>query len=399
MFGRRWAFNLTLGVTGVFGLIAAGSPNFAAIGCFAALWSFGVGGNLPVDSAVFLEFLPGSHQYLLTVLSIDWAIAQVVATLIAWPLLGNLTCQETQKVCTKGENMGWRYFVITMGGISMIEFFIRFLCFTVYESPKYHMGRGNDEEAVRIVHEVARRNGKTSPLTIEDLKACEPAVGVVHTDAAAAIKRNLEKLNLTHVRALFATKKLAFSTGMIMLVWAFIGLGYPLYNAFIPYIQATRGADFGDGSTYLTYRNSLIIAVLGVPGALLGGAMVQIPKFGRRGALSVSTILTGVFLYASTTALTSDALLGWQCAYNFVSNIMYAVLYAYTPEIFPTKDRGTGNALTATSNRVFGIMAPIIAMFANLKTSAPVYTSGALFLAAGLLVIALPFESQGVASL
>jgi hypothetical protein len=44
---------------------------------------------------------------------------------------------------------------------------------------------------------------------------------------------------------------------------------------------------------------------------------------------------------------------------------MYAVLYAYTPEVFPTKDRGTGNALTATSNRIFGIMAPIIAMFAS----------------------------------
>ena len=383
----------------MFGLLASSSPNFAAIGCFAALWSFGVGGNLPVDSAVFLEVLPGSHQYLLTILSIYWAIAQVVATLIAWPLLGNLTCQETQAVCTRSENMGWRYFVIVMGGISMIEFFIRFVCFTVYESPKYNMGKGNDEEAVRVVHEIARRNGKTSPLTIEDLKACEPAVGVVHTDATARIKRNLEKLNLTHVRALFSTKKLAFSTGMIMLVWAFIGLGYPLYNAFIPYIQATRGADFGDGSTYLTYRNSLIIAVLGVPGALLGGAMVEIKKFGRRGTLSLATILTGVFLYASTTALTSNALLGWQCAYNFVSNVMYAVLYAYTPEIFPTKDRGTGNALTATSNRVFGIMAPIIAMFANLKTSAPVYTSGALFLAAGFLVIALPFESQGVASL
>ena len=51
------------------------------------------------------------------------------------------------------------------------------------------------------------------------------------------------------------------------------------------------------------------------------------------------------------------------------------------------RDRGTGNALTATSNRVFGIMAPIIAMFANLKTSAPVYTSGALFIAAGLICI------------
>lgn len=131
-------------------------------------------------------------------------------------------------------------------------------------------------------------------------------------------------MNLSHVRALFATRKLAYSTSLIMLVWAFIGLGYPLYNAFIPYIQATSGAKFGDGSTYLTYRNSLIIASLGVPGAILGGALVEVPNFGRRGTLAVSTVLTGVFLYASTTALSSAALLGWQCAFNFFSNIMYA---------------------------------------------------------------------------
>lgn len=38
-------------------------------------------------------------------------------------------------------------------------------------------------------------------------------------------------------------------------------------------------------------------------------------------------------------------------------------------------------------------------MFANLKTSTPVYTSGALFIAAGILVSILPFETQGKASL
>lgn len=195
-------------------------------------------------------------------------------------------------------------------------------------------------------------------VTVEDLKACESIGGPIQgTDASAALKRKLEKLNLTHVRSLFATKKLAFSTVLIMAVWAFIGLGYPLYNAFLPYLQFLRGVQYGDGSTYITYRNSLIIAVLGVPGALLGGLLVEIPRFGRKGALAFSTALTGVFLYASTTAATSNALLGWNCAYSFFSNIMYAVLYGYTPEIFPTKDRGTGNALTATANRVFGIMA------------------------------------------
>jgi hypothetical protein len=357
-----------------------------------------------VDSAIFLEFLPGTHQYLLTVLSINWALAQVFATLVAWPLLGNLTCEATDENCTRKKNMGWRYFMITMGGVALLMFLLRFVAFTIFESPKFLMGKGRDEEAVRVVHEVARRNGKTSTLTLEDLQACANLAGPgtpaqVQTSATATVKRNLQKIDASHIKALFATKKLAFSTTIITVVWAFLGLAYPLYNSFLPYIQQSRGAEFGDGSTYLTYRNSLIIAVLGVPGCILGGVFVETPHVGRKGTLSLSTVLTGVFLYGSTTALTSDALLGWNCAFNFISNIMYAVLYSYTPEIFPTKDRGTGNAITASANRIFGIMAPVVAMFANLETSAPVYVSGALFIAAGVLVLILPFESRGKASL
>jgi len=163
-----------------------------------------------------------------------------------------------------------------MGGISLIEFVIRFVFFTVYESPKFYMGKGMDEKAVEIVHEVARRNGKTTSLTVADLKACGELPHAKEHAGSAAITRKLKQLDLTHVQALFASRKLAITTSLLMLIWAFIGLGYPLYNAFIPYIQATSGAKFGDGSTYLTYRNSLIIAVLGVPGALLGGLLVEV---------------------------------------------------------------------------------------------------------------------------
>ena len=78
---------------------------------------------------------------------------------------------------------------------------------------------------------------------------------------------------------------------------------------------------------------------------------------------------------------------------------MYGVLYALSPELFPTKNRGTGNALVAAANRVFGIMAPIIALCANLATSVPIYISGALFIVAGFLALLLPFEPRGKASL
>lgn len=420
VFGRKPAFNLTLGTAAFWGMVSASSPNFAAIGVFAAFWSFGVGGNLPVDSAIFLEFLPASHQYLLTVLSVDWALAQVLTTLVAWPLLGYHTCQEDQ-TCVRSANMGWRYFVIAMGGITLLMFLVRFLCFRIFESPKYLMGKGLDEDAVRVVHEVARRNGRAElcALTVADLKACEPEGYVAQTSAATAVRRRLEAVSFSKVQVLFRTPRLARSTAIIMTVWGLIGLAYPLYNAFLPFILATRGAVFGDGSTYITYRNSLIVAVTGIPGALVGGVLVEVPRLGRRGTLSISTVVTGVMLFGSTTAASSGALLGWDCAFNFTSNIMYAVLYSYSPELFPTPQRGTGNALTATCNRIFGIMAvsvdclnshtrsimltslpqPIIAMFANLETSAPVYTSGALFIAAGVLVLLLPFESRGKAAL
>ena len=78
----RWPFNFTLFIAGVFGLAAGGSPNFVTLASLFAVIGFGVGGNMPVDSAVFLDFVPGSHQYLLTILSIWWAIGQLVASLV-----------------------------------------------------------------------------------------------------------------------------------------------------------------------------------------------------------------------------------------------------------------------------------------------------------------------------
>lgn len=394
VFGRRIGFNLTLGITAFWAMISASSPTFAAIATFVAFWSFGVGGNLPVDSAIFLEFLPASHQYLLTVLSIDWALAQVVATLIAWPLLGTLTCED-KATCTRSKNMGWRWFVITMGGILLIMFVIRFIFFTIYESPKYLMGKGKDEEAVQVVHEVARRNGKTSNITVDDLKACEPEGYVGRTDAAEALRRNLKRVNLSHVRSLFNTPRLAFSTSMIMLIWLIIGLAFPLYNNFLPLLISADSP-----STYITYRNTLIIAVLGVPGAIIGAALSEWRFMGRRGVLALSTALTGVFLFCNTTARSNpNAQLGWNCAYNFCSTICYAILYAYTPEVFPTFSRGTGNALTASCNRVMGVMAPVIGIYATAGTWVPVYVAGAMFIAAGLIALILPFESRGKASL
>lgn len=112
---RRVAWNSTLLLSGVFGIIAGAMPNFISFvrltpatshcaiareaergwltpiqSVMIALVGFGTGGNLPVDGTMFLEFIPGNKQYLLTFLSIWWAIGQVIASLVAVSFF--LTC-------------------------------------------------------------------------------------------------------------------------------------------------------------------------------------------------------------------------------------------------------------------------------------------------------------------
>lgn len=75
---------VTLAISGIAGLVGAGSPNFVAIATFCAFIGVGSGGNQPVDSAIFLEYIPATHQYLLVMESAFWSIGQAVAALIAW---------------------------------------------------------------------------------------------------------------------------------------------------------------------------------------------------------------------------------------------------------------------------------------------------------------------------
>jgi MFS family permease len=66
LMGRQLAFNLTLFIASAFGLAAGGATNFVGVASMIACVGLGTGGNLPVDGAIFLEFVPGTHQYLLT---------------------------------------------------------------------------------------------------------------------------------------------------------------------------------------------------------------------------------------------------------------------------------------------------------------------------------------------
>ncbi|KAA1115052.1 hypothetical protein PGT21_030356 [Puccinia graminis f. sp. tritici] len=403
IFGRKLSFNITVFITSIFALISASSTSFVSICLYIFFWSTGVGGNLPVDSAIFLEFLPGSHQYLLTVLSVFWSIAQLLVTLLAWPLLSNFSCQPSAPSCTRRENAGWRWLLISTGSAGFLMFLGRCLTIKIHESPKYLMGKGRQEEAVAVIHEVARRNKVKCSLTIAHLEQFGPVEKVFDKGnrlmtLKAILMQRLRRFNFQHFRDLFSTPVVALSTVLITTIWALVGLAFPLYNAFIPLIETQRGIRFGD-ETSTTYRNSLIIAAVGLPGSVIGAFMTQTPQLGRKGSLAITSALTGISLFSSLTASSSRILLVWNCLFGLNTNFLLSILYSYTPEIFLTKCRGTGNALAASVGRICGTLAPVVFMCTNIKSSLPVYISGSLFFVVAFLSLLLPLESQGSASL
>lgn len=96
------------------------------------------------------------------------------------------------------------------------------------------------------------------------------------------------------------------------------GLAYPLYNAFLPIYLNQRSVESGGGLNQ-TYRNYSIISVCGIPGSILGGLLVELPYLGRKGTMSLATLLTGVFLFLFTTASSNATVLLWNCLCKYFS--------------------------------------------------------------------------------
>ncbi|CAE6479140.1 unnamed protein product [Rhizoctonia solani] len=408
--GRRLSWNITLFLSGVFGIAAGASHNFVTLGSLVACLGFGIGGNLPVDGALFLEFIPGSHQWLLTLLSVWWSLGQLTASLIAWGFISRYSCSnDTSQPCPSNENQGWRYTFYTLGAMTFLMFLARCVVFNLQESPKYLLAKGHDQGTIEVLQYVAKRNGRTISLTVEQFQDVNDRYGSSEQLAtsptnARALVHAFKGFDLSHVKPLFSTPTLALNTSLTIVCWALIGLAYPLYNAFLPIYLNQRSVSQGSGTIDETYRNYSILSVLGIPGSIIACVMVDWTRGsgrwsfgGRKFAMAISTCLTGVFLFLFTQAKNEAGVLGFNCASTLTQNAMYGVLYAYTPEVFPAPHRGTGDAICSAINRITGLMAPIIATYGDLTTNAPLFVAASLFIVTSLVMVFLPIEASSIA--
>jgi MFS family permease len=137
-----------------------------------------------------------------------------------------------------------------------------------------------------------------------------------------------------------------------------------------------------------------------VPGSIIACFTVDIKYIGRKGTMAISTLITGIILFCFTISPNANIQLVCSSLEAFFQNIMYGVLYAYTPEVFPAPNRGTGTGIASFFNRICGLLAPIVAIYGSSSNpNAPVYAAGGLILAAFVAMCLLPIETRGKQSL
>lgn len=320
--GRKYAFNFSLMISSVFCIVAGASPNWIVLGFFVCMAAFGSGGNLVLDTTVFLEYLPSNKQWLLTTMACWWGAGQLVAGLFAWAFLPNYSCSGNEP-CNWNTNPGWRYVWFACGSLVLVMSILRVTVIKLRETPKFLVGEGRDAEVVDTMQFIAKKYNRPCSLTLEQMEACGATGGVLpagrrgSVSAHASKKFSLSEIGM-HLRGLFATRRLGLSTSLIWFSWTLIGLAYPLYNVFLPTYLQSRGAQVGGLSDSKRWAYYAAANISSIPSPILAGFMCKSRWFwGRRGTMIIGALLTMVFFFAYTQVRTNAENNGFTCAISF----------------------------------------------------------------------------------
>lgn len=424
--GRQYAFNLTCLISSVFGLCLGAPSTYSGILVLTAFVGFGVGGNIPIDTTICLEFLPQNRRFLLALLSIFQPLGVVVCSGIAYGFIPQYSCAlgsdgkslpscntvpAGQACCTKASNMGWRYTLFTLGAVTLFAFLMRFAVFRFQESPKFLLYRGQDEKAVEVLCKIAKFNGRESTITLDIFNALTDeeasfrsgesgTVAILGAGSKQAQRSFWQKvkLELSRYKLLFANAAIARMTILVWITYIFDYWGFSVAGSFLPTILLAKNAEI-HVSVGETYRNYIIIYLPGTVGVLLGALMYAVPLIGRKWGMVISSALMGVSLFLFATVNTEASNIGLNLMEYFFQSMFNAILYGWTPEVFAAPIRGTACGLASFWGRIFGIVSPIIAAHI-LATS----LNGVLYLAGGavfictIAILLMPTKQMGAQS-
>eukprot|EP01125_Pyxidicula_operculata_P012825 TRINITY_DN4224_c0_g1_i1.p1 TRINITY_DN4224_c0_g1~~TRINITY_DN4224_c0_g1_i1.p1 ORF type:complete len:504 (+),score=42.06 TRINITY_DN4224_c0_g1_i1:134-1513(+) len=402
--GRKTAFTLTLVFSALFGLASAFSPVFWTLILFQFLTGFGVGGNLPVDSAMFSEFVPKDMRgKLMSVMTIFWIFGSTFAAGLSWILIPRASCNlNTEYPCDPASNYGWRYCFGICGIATLLMLLSRW---GIPESPRFYYKQGRMDEMVGVLKDICLINQVEYPEQLVQALINSPQEQSRSPPPISSNEKREGNNNNTNDRddgdVSISKFKLAYQilvenglvrvSILLIFIWMMVSLSYNSFNTFLPVFMKEKGID----NTNDLYRDIFIYSAAGIPGSLIGAYMVD-SFFGRKWTFFVSLILSAGSMLLFLLTEQSTQLVIFTSLLQLSLQIVFCAEYTYTPEVYPTEIRTTMYGIINGTARLVAMLGPIMAGgLQSLSTTASMYFSFACLVFGALCSAGLNIETRG----
>ncbi len=355
--GRRAVIMFTLVLYGVASGLSGVAMSFGMLLVFRFFTGLGLGGELPAASTLVSEFSPAkSRGRMVVLLESFWAWGWILAALIAFLLI---------------PVYGWRI-AFFLGAVPAL--YAAYLRRAVPESPRYLEQAGKIAEAEEIVSKMEREAG-VQPLTAAQKTASQ----------AAGAKISLAEL-WSHT---FWRRTL-----VLWILWLGINFGYYGFVLWIPTLMVGKGFVLIKSLEF-----TLIMSLAQLPGYYSAAYLIE--KLGRKAVLVTYLAGTAVAAYLFGQSSSPTHILAFGSLMYFFSLGAWGAVYAYTPEMYPTRARGSGAGWAAAVGRIGTILAPyVVGMIYQTygKEAGYSYVFGMLtivFAVVALAVAVLGIETKG----
>ncbi|KFP33163.1 Solute carrier family 22 member 3, partial [Colius striatus] len=344
-YGRILIYLLSCLGVGICGVIVAFAPNFTVFMIFRFLQGVFGKGTWMTCYVIVTEIVGSDQRFVGIVIQIFFTLGIMILPGIAYVVP---TWQGIQLA------------------ISLPNFLFLLYYWVVPESPRWLLTRKKGEKALKIMHSIAKHNGKyLSPHYSE-------------------ITINNEEVSNPSFLDLVRTPQMRKNTLILMYGWFASAL---IYQGLVMRLGIVGG------NLYLDF---FISGAVELPAALL--ILVTIDRIGRRLPFAISNIVAGVACLV-TAFLPEDipwfkmtiATLG-----RLAITMAFEIVYLVNTELYPTTLRNFGVSLCSSLCDLGGIIAPFLLFrLAAIWLELPLIIFSILAVACGLLVLLLP-ETKGI---